>query len=63
MHDSERSLNPAVVLQPPAHGLMIAERIYDLKEMSNDLCVDGCCCPLCGDVDATLLDSSSMITE
>lgn len=37
-------------------GLMVGERIYDLG-MSNDLCVDGYRCLLCGDVvDATILE-------
>ena len=37
-------------------GLMVTERIFDLG-MSNDLCVDGYRCLLCGDVvDATILE-------
>lgn len=37
-------------------GLMVSERICDLG-MSNDLCVDGYRCPLCGDViDAMILE-------
>lgn len=44
-------------------GLMVSERIYDLG-MSNDLCVDGYRCLLCGDVvDATILEHRRQSTE
>ncbi len=44
-------------------GLMVSERIFDLG-MSNDLCVDGYRCLLCGDiVDATILENRRRSAE
>lgn len=39
-------------------GLMVSERICDLRERNSDLCVDGYRCLLCGNlVDATILEN------
>lgn len=40
------------------HGLMVSERICDLRGMSSDLCADGYRCVLCGNlVDAVILEN------
>ncbi len=46
------------------NGLMVSERIYDVRVMSSDLRVDGYCCIICGNlVDTVILDNRSRSTD
>lgn len=40
------------------NGLMVSERICDFEGMNSDLCANGYCCLLCGNLaDATILEN------